>query len=190
MAFSVFGDPVFGLSDGKVAARTAAGTYSSTGVDVMSIQMAGTSLRLLSAELTGDDQITAVASRVIAGELRVRFGGAPIEVLEIITGVASASSIASPNRVRRLRIQGGARMPGFGFVGQGLAEEGLGDQLIFVPYAKVTSDIQFTMNEYGSFQTIEFTAMAVHDEDYGILNLIQRETSIAVVIPPANIGTL
>lgn len=189
MAFSPFGDPVYGLSDGKVATRTGAGSYG-TAVDVMSIQMAGTNLRVQSAELTGDDQITAVAARVIAGQLRIRFGGAPIEVLEIVTGVASASSLTSPNRVRRLRIPGGARMPSFGFVGLSLAEEGGGDQLIFVPNAKITSDIQMSMNEYGGFQVLEFTAMAVADSSYGVVNIIQRETTGAIAIPPANIGTL
>lgn len=189
MAFSAFGDPIFGLSDGAVATRTGAGTYGSL-VDVMSIQVASSTLRIQSGELTGDDRITAVAARALAGQLQIRFGGALLEVLEVITGVASASSLTSPNRVRRLRIPGGQRMPAFGFVGQGLAEEGLGDQLVFVPNCKVTSDIQITMNEFGNFQVVEFTAMAVADSVYGIINVIPRETTGAFTIPPANIGTL
>lgn len=190
MAFSTFGDAIYGLADGKVATRTAPGTYG-TLVDVMSIQVATSTLRIQSGELTGDDRINAVASRAIAGQLQIRFGGALLEVLEVITGVASASSLSSPNRVRRLRIPGGQRMPAFGFIGQGLAEEGLGDQLVFVPNAKVTSDIQLTMNEYGNFQVIEFTAMAVADDTLGIINIVPRETTGAIsVMPPANIGTL
>lgn len=189
MAFSPYGDPVFGLSDGKVAPRTSTGVYG-TAVDVMSIQVASTTLRMQSGELNGDDTINAVAARVLAGQLQVRFGGAVLEVLEVITGVASASSLSSPNRVRRLRVPGGQRMPAFGFIGQGLAEEGLGDQLVFVPNCKVTSDIQITMNEFGNFQIVEFTAMAIHDATLGIINIVPRETTGAFVFPPANIGTL
>jgi len=190
MAFSPFGDPVFGLAHAEVNSYTSTGVYGASPVDVMSVQMVQSGLRIQSGENNGDDQITAIASRVLAGTYQVRFSGAPIEVLSIITGVASASSLSSPNRVRRLRIAGGQRMPYFGLIGQGLAEEGVGDQLIFGPKLKVTSDITMSMNEFGSFQTLEFTAVGISDATLGIFNMIQRETTGAFVWPPANIGTL
>jgi len=189
MPFSAYGDPVYGIADAKVAPYISTGSYG-TAVDVMSVQMVQTRLRIQSAENNGDDQITAIASRTLAAEYQIRFSGAPIDVFEVVTGVASASSLSSPNRVRRLRIPGGQRMPYFGIIGQGLAEEGSGDQLIFGPKLKVMSDIQISMNEFGGFQTLEFTALAVPDSTLGILNLIQRETTGAYVFPPANIGTL
>lgn len=189
MAFSPFGDPVFGLADAQIAPYTSTGVYG-TAVDIMSVQMVQSELRVQSAENNGDDQITAVAARVLAAEFQVRFSGAPIEVLAVITGIAAVSSLSSPNRVRRLRIAGGQRMPWFGLIGQGLAEEGNGDQLIYGPKLKVTSNIRVSMNEFGSFQSLEFTALAISDATLGIINLVQRETTGAYVFPPANIGTL
>jgi hypothetical protein len=47
-----------------------------------------------------------------------------------------------------------------------------------------------TMNEYGGFQVVEFTAMAVADASYGIINIIPRETTGSYTFPPASIGTL
>lgn len=177
---------VFGLADAKVATRTAPDTYG-TAVDVPNVQMMSATMRTISAEATGDDRIVAVASRFIAGQFQVRMQGVDLAALGVITGIDIVATGVTPNLIQTLSFPAGHRLPAFGIVGQGLEEEGLGDQLIFVPNAKVTSDITLGSFEYGNFQTVEFTAMAIDDEDYGAINLIQRETTGAYTIPPAGI---
>ena len=54
--------PQFGLADAKIATWNATNDYG-TEVDVMSVQLLGVTMQTVSADLTGDDQITATASR-------------------------------------------------------------------------------------------------------------------------------
>lgn len=176
----------FGIQDAKIAARTGPDTYG-TAVDVPNIQLMGVTLRVISAEGTGDDRIVVVAARAIAGQMQVRMQGVPLDVLEIVTGV-NAVDVGTPVTSTSLAIPGGQRMPAFGIVGQGLEEEGLGDQLIFVPNAKVTSDITLSTMEYGTLSQVEFTAMAIDDDDYGIINLIERVATGAFTLPPTEVS--
>lgn len=177
----------YGMRDAKVATRNATDDYG-TAVDVPNVQMMNATMRVMSGEATGDDRIVAVASRFIAGQMQIRMQGAPLEALAVVTGIDPIVVGVTPNTVTTLRFPAGHRLPAFGIVGQGLEEEGLGDQLIFVPNAKITSDVTLGGFEYGQFQTVEFTAMAIDDETYGAVNLIQRETTDdAYTLPPANI---
>lgn len=187
MAFDI-GSPQFGLADCKIALWTAAGTYG-TAVDVMSVQLLGTNMDVVSAELTGDDQITAQASRAIAGTVTLRFGGISIAALEVLVGNTATSSIASPNNVKNLRINGGDNMPYIGLIGRAVAEEGSGDFLLYIPKARVMGNITIAQLEYGSFAIPSVELRAVHDASYGIINLITRETAstAALVLPPVNI---
>src|SRR5690606_24639198 len=108
----------------------------------------------------------------------------------VIFGITPIVTGVTPNTVTTIRVPGGTRLPGFGIVGQGLSEESLGDQLIFAPYLKITSDITVMGMEYSNLNVLEFTATAIDDETYGIINLIERETTAALddaVFPPAGI---
>lgn len=154
----------------------------------MSAQMFGSAVDVVSAELVGDDQITAQFSRLIAGEISVRWAGNLLEVLEVLFGVTIVSSGVTPDQVEHLRVVGGSRLPYVGMIGQGLAEEGLGDMLVFVPKLKPTSQIRLTNMEYGAWQIAEFTARAVSDQDWGIVNIVRRETTDdTIVMPPAGL---
>lgn len=192
MPFASFGDPIAGLQDAKIATwvNTAGTTSYGTLQDVMSVQMMGAAVDPVTAELTGDDRITAQFSRLIAGEINVRFAGMLLEVLAIVFGITTVASGTTPSQVQHFRIVGGQRLPYFGMIGQGLAEEGLGDMLVFVPKIKVTSQIRLTNMEYGAWQICEFTARAVDDQDWGIINIVRRETTGAFVMPPAGLVSL
>ena len=85
MGFDSYGAPQFGLNDVKVATWNATDDYD-TAVDVPSVQLMGTTLQTVSAQLEGDDEITASAARAIGGEVRVRFGSISIAALEIMLG--------------------------------------------------------------------------------------------------------
>lgn len=183
------GGPQFGLADVKIATWNADGSYGSV-VDVPSAQAFNVTTRVASAELTGDDSITAVASRIIGANLQIRNGSLTIAVLEVLFGVTATSSVASPNNVKNLRISDGLRLPHFGAIGKVLAEEGDGDTWVFLPKCRITSDINLLNASYGSFVVPEMTAACVADGDYEIVNLVIHETATAItVMPPANIPT-
>lgn len=187
MSFDAYGAPTFGLRDVKVAAWNATNDYG-TEVDVPSVQMMGTTLQQVAAQLEGDDSITATASRAIGGQVQLRFGSVSLAALEVMLGQAATSSVASPNQVKQLKISGGDTMPYFGIVGQAYAEEGDGDLHVFIPKCKITGDIQLANLQYGQFAIPEMTIQAVDDATYGIVNLVEHQTATAVAIPPANIA--
>ena len=186
MGFDSYGAPQFGLNDVKIATWTATDTYA-TAVDVPSVQLMGAVLQIISAQLEGDDTITATAARAIGGEVRIRFGSVNMAALEVLLGNTATSSVSTPNEVKQLKLAGGDNMPYFGIVGRALAEEGIGDFQVFMPKVRITSDITLATLEYGAFAIPEFTAQAVNDTTYGILSVIEHEAPTTIVIPPINI---
>ena len=128
------GSPQFGLADGKVAVWTATDTYGAV-TDVMSIQMAQTTLQFVNAVLNGDDQITATASNLIGAQLQFRFGGLNPSMLAVITG----KSVTTISSVNQLQYKGGDKMPYFGLIVKALSAE-TGDTWIFLPKCKIMSD--------------------------------------------------
>lgn len=189
MAFDAYGDAAFGVRDCKVARYSKTDTYDEE-VDVMGIQMFASTMVPVSAELPGDDRIIAVNSIMTTGRIRMRFAGAPVTVLAAVMGLTPSSSLVSPNQVKTLQVPGGHKLPYFGVIGQSVSAEGVGAQEVFVPKCKIMSEIQATMNEYGSFQTLEFEVQAVDDETYGLINIIQTESVRQLTIPPLNIATV
>lgn len=175
----------YGIQDAVVATRNGPDDYG-TAVDVPFIQMMNVAMRVISAEGTGDDRIVVVASRIIAGQGQCRMQGVPLEALEVVLGMDIDETGTTPDVIKTLPIVAGARLPAFGIIGQGLEEEGLGDQLLFVPNAKITSDVTLGAMEYGTLSSVEFTFMAIDDGEYDILNLIHRETTGAYTLPPAH----
>lgn len=177
----------FGLNDAKVATWNSAGSYG-TLYDVPSIQSLQTTLQFSQAQLTGDDQITASASRAIGGQAKVRFGGLHFDALGVIMGI-TATTISS---VYQFAMAGGRRMPYFGIIGKALLEEPVDHDLwLFLPKCKLMSDFVIMQNEYGAFTIPEVTVQIVPDTSYGIFNEIEHLTSTSItVMPPANIATV
>ena len=177
------GSPQFGLADGKVAVWTATDTYGAV-TDVMSIQMAQTTLQFVNAVLNGDDQITATASNLIGAQLQFRFGGLNPSMLAVITG----KSVTTISSVNQLQYKGGDKMPYFGLIVKALSAE-TGDTWIFLPKCKIMSDFTLMQAEYGTFTTPELTVQCVTDETWGLANVITHPTDVAItVMPPANIA--
>jgi hypothetical protein len=187
MGFDSFGAPTFGLNDVKIATWNSTNSYG-TAVDVPSVQLMGAIMRVVTAQLEGDDKITATASRAIGGQSQIRFGSVSIAALEVMIGNSSTASGSTPNQQDHLKISGGDNMPYFGICGKALAEEGSGDLHVFLPKVKITSDVTLASLEYGNFAIPELTVEAVDDATYGIINLVEHETAAAVAIPPTNIS--
>jgi hypothetical protein len=186
MAFDNYGAPQFGLNDCKVATWTATDTYG-TEVDVPSVQMMGTSLQQVSAQLEGDDQITDTQSSVTGVEVRLRFGSVSLAALEVILGQAISSSGSTPNRVSQIKLGGSDKMPYFGICGAANATQGTGDTHVFIPKAKVMGNVALTSMEYGQYAIPELTVFGVNDTTYDAMVLIEHETATAVAIPPTNV---
>jgi autotransporter translocation and assembly factor TamB len=184
MAFDSFGAPQFGLQDVQIATWNATDDYGAE-VDVPSVQLMGTTLSQVSAQLEGDDTITATAARAIGGEVRLRFGSISIAALEIILGNTSTASGAVQDH---LKISGADNMPYIGICGKALAEEGSGDTHVFIPKCKLTGDLTIAQLEYGQFAIPEATIAIVDDATYGLINVIEHSTDTAVAIPPTNIS--
>lgn len=181
------GSPQYGLADTKVQTWASAGTYSGTLTDIMSVQMVGFTLQQISAQLTGDDQITATDTRAIGGQVQMRFGGINLTALAIILGKA----LTTISSVNQQGIQGGHRMPYFGLLARVLAAEALGNTMLYVPKCKLVGDFQISMLEYGTFAIPEVTVQCVADASYGIYNLITHPTDVAItVMPPLNIAVV
>ncbi len=187
MGFDEYGAPQFGLQDVKIANWVSAGSYG-TAVDVPSVQLYGAILSIVSAQLEGDDQITATAARAIGGESRLRFGSVSIAALEILLGNVSVVSGVTPNAQDELRVVGGDNMPYFGICGKALAEEGAGDLHVFLPKVRIMQDVELATLQYGQFAIPELTVTGVTDASYGIINLIEHETTVDVAIPPVGIS--
>lgn len=188
MAFEQ-GGPPFGLNDCAIAAYTATNTYGNE-VDVYSVQALNVTMRTVQAELNGDDKITAVASRPIAAQITFRFGGVSLAALEVMTGNTATSSVASPNNIKNFRLTGGEDMPYFGLIGKALGADAAGQVEVFIPKCKIMGDVNLVQLEYGTFSINEVTVMAVPDDTYGLINIIEAEATRALAIPPLNIPTI
>lgn len=185
MAFDQ-GAPQFGINDCKIQNWASAGTYDGSITDVMSIQMMGVTMQQVSAQLTGDDQITATDARAIGGQVQMRFGGLNLDSLAIMLGIA----VTTISSVDQVQIVGSDVMPYFGIIGKYNAAEGGGDTWVYCPKGKIVSDFTLIQGEYGQFAIPEVTVQLVSDSSYGIINLITHATALAVtVMPPANIAT-
>lgn len=80
---------------------------------------------------------------------------------------------------------GGDSLPYIGICGKANAEEGTGDTHVFIPKCKIMSDVTLAEFQYGQFAIPELELEIVDDATYGILQVIEHTTQIAVAIPPA-----
>jgi len=188
MSIFDFGALSYGLRDCKVAINNLDGTFG-TAVDVPSVALYVANLQTVNAQLEGDDSITATAARIISAQVTFRFGSADLDLLAILTGQSVDNSGTTPNRRRQLDISA-LRLPYFGISGKADAEEGAGDNHIFVPKVKITEGFEIRL-EYNTFAAPEITAVAVGDINFldsgslaSIIQVVQYEALTAVALPP------
>lgn len=186
-----FGAPQFDLDDAKIAIWNGDGTYG-TALDVPSVQIVGGAIQNRQGTLSGDGYITATAAKIQAAQVQFRFGGLSQEVLEIVTGKAVESSGTTPNRIKYTRWGGGQPMPYFSLCARTLAAEGTGDTHIFFPKLKAMDGFEIRFEEE-AFSIPEISCMSLPDSNWTtggrplLAVLVEHETAVAVVIPPANI---
>lgn len=181
--FDPFGSPQFGLSDVKVAKNNLDGSFGAA-VDVPSVQLLGLQLQTTNAELTGDDIITAVHSKIIGGQATIRWGSVAFEVLEVLTNLTTESGNTTPNQYRRMRITA-YQAQYFAICGKVNAVEGSGCFIMFAPLVKLMEG--FTVEaQYGQFIIPNVTARFLVDTNYNntAVEFDEYESDQTVVIPP------
>jgi hypothetical protein len=187
MPLFTFGGPQFGLKDAKVATNLLNGSYG-TNYDVPSVQLLSAQLNTTTAQLEGDDEITATAAKTISATVTLRFGSVPFEVFATLTG-QTIESTATPGNRRRMSFSG-RKMPYFGVCGKSEAAESDGETHMFIPKCKITEGFEIRF-EYGAFSIPELSCMAVVDPNFTdpdgnneIIQLLEYDESIAVALPP------
>lgn len=157
--FDLYGGPQFGIKDLKVATWVGDGTWG-TAADVPSVSRLSVTLQTQSGELTGDDEITAVHSKIIGGQFQMTYGSFSMNAMDVITGEASTSSGGD-----RAQAFGNKNFPYFGICAQVEAVEGVGDMWIFIPKAKIQEGFT-AMFQYNQFTIPEINGRFLIDKVY------------------------
>lgn len=187
--FDIWGGPQFGMRDTKVAKWNGNGTWG-TPVDIPSIQQINAQVQTQTAQLTGDDRITATHAKVIGGQVTFQHGSFSMNVMDVISGDSSASSGTTPNRTRRLAL-GNKNFPYFGLCCAVDAVEGVGDMWIFLPKVKLTQGFN-AQAQYGQFMIPSLTAEFLIDDFYVVngeakcIDFLMHETITQIsTFPPS-----
>jgi hypothetical protein len=157
------GAPQFGLRRAKIGTWDGDGTYSNIR-NVPSVQVLSSSIETVTAQLEGDDRITATAAVAISGTVTLRMGSVDNRLLAVLAGSDHTSSGAGVNHFDVLLVTA-KNFPYVGVVGQSRAAEGGGDTHLFIPKLKCTEGFEVRF-EYGQFSIPEVTLSAVPDENF------------------------
>lgn len=187
MAADAYSKYSFSFHDAKIATWTATATYG-TAVDVDAVKMVDCIFNFISGEAQGDDAIVGLASILISVKGKIQFTGVSIAVLEVLLGLTSTSSVASPNAIQQFKATAGKLMPYFGLTGMSLSADA-GGQEYFFPKLKIMGDVNLASMGFGTFGTTEVPFEGIADGTYDLFNLIKQQTAIlTAAVPPANIA--
>lgn len=167
---SVGGDKPFGLNDLKVT-----NLAGDTQVDLPSARVFGFKPVFTTAELTGDDRIVSVASRMAKIEWELEAGGIDLDALAIITGWTVSSSGSTPNQQEELQFDGGDCNPYFKIYGKALGDICTDDIHVLLWKAKLL-DMDGRLED-GQFFITKCSGVAVDDGTHGCMEIIQHETA-------------
>ena len=151
--------------------------------------MLSSSVETVSAQLEGDDRITATATVAISGTVTLRMGSVDNRVIAVLAGAEHSS--AGGYSILKVTAK---NFPYIGVVGQSRAAEGGGDTHLFIPKLKCTEGFEVRF-EYGQFSIPEITLTAVPDDNFLdeandplLFGLVGHETATTDVdLPPSEI---
>jgi hypothetical protein len=191
MGFDI-GGPQYGLRDGKIGEWQGDGSYDNV-TDVFSIQVMSIRGEVTSADLDGDDGITATASRLKKGTVTLKMGSIHMDAIGMFLPGTSGES-GAPGSTRKVLTISNRRAPYIGAAGQSMAEEGSGDTQFFVPKMKVSQPFELKFeNDTFSIPEIQFTAVLdenFEDEDGNpaLFHIIENETAGTITtLPPTGV---
>jgi hypothetical protein len=183
--WGAFGEPGFGLNDGKLDTFVTASSYGGSPIDIPSIRVLEWTQEFQTAVLEGDDRITASASRIIRGGVTLTMGGiapANLAVLAMILGLNVGTGGTGDTAYAVLRVK--SPTPCYvALCGRALNAEG-GDGHLFLPKIMVTGISGIRM-EFGAFSMPEMTFDVLDDGgDIGFGEIVLHKVAKAVTIGP------
>ena len=170
---SVGGDKPFGLNDVKVT-----DIAGSTQVDLPSARVFAFKPVMTSAEMTGDDKVVAVASRMSKAEWELESGGIDLDALAVITGWSVTSTGSTPNQIDTFQMDGGDCMPWFKIYGRSLGDDCTDDIHVLLDKVKCM-EMEGKLQD-GEFYITKCSGVAINDGSNGVLRIIQHETAEAL----------
>jgi hypothetical protein len=174
----------FGVRRAIIAVWNGDGSYDDA-VHVPGIKTVSIQSNTTNAQQEGDDQILAVASKIVSGTVNWTQARISFEVLNVILN----QTIQSGSSFKALKVTNKkSRYFGLAFVVD--EAEGDGDVHIFVPKMKLQESLSLNFG-YGEFTSPEATFMAVLDSHWAdedgdpcLFYPIQHEDRQTLVIPP------
>lgn len=155
------GGPQYDVDDVKIFRNNGDGTFGPL-VDVPSVDLFVSTIRMKSAEMRGDARITAIASQAEAAEVQIRMGSFSIAAYEVIFGSTSATSGSGSTEKLELEVTASQVMPYFGVIARSLGGESSGGTLMFLPYMKIMQPVSVRV-EYNTFSMPEVNGLALGD---------------------------
>jgi len=131
--------------------------------------------RYQTGEATGDDKLNAIASTLLAIDWELEAKGISLEARAIITGRTLTTAGATPNEVKSMVDDGGARLPYFKIYGKSLGD-GDDDIHVLLYKCKCTEGAEETLS-YGEFAGPTYKGIAVDDNVNGVRKVIINETA-------------
>jgi hypothetical protein len=167
---SVGGDKPFGINDIQIA-----DSAGETQADLPAARVLAFNPRIISAELSGDDQIKAVASRLQAVDWELEAGGVDLDVVAIMSGYTVGSSGTTPNQSEWIQWDGGQCFPYFQIFGKALGVDCDDDFHVYIYKAKIT-EWEGRLQD-GQFYISRCRGMAIDDGTNGVMRIVQQETA-------------
>jgi hypothetical protein len=164
-----FGDKPYGLHDVKVT------PVSGSQKDFPIAQSLKFGIRVLSGELSGDDQLVAVAANVEAIDWELEAGGISLDAYGIMMGMTPTTSDTTPSAYYTLAVASAARLPYFKIYGKSLGD-GTDDIHVKIPKAKITDTIEGTLAG-GEFMVTSCKGIGVADTNGHCVIIVQNETA-------------
>lgn len=168
----------FSLQQCQIAANNLDGTFG-TAYQLESTKTLTMAQKFVSDKARGNARITALAAQTESYDVGLDTAGIDNDALAVLFGTTAVDS----NDGNVLSISN-ILTPYFGLVGQAFPD-GDGDFLVFFPYCKVTSDMNFKF-EYGKIVVPQFKAEAIEGSAFPyIVNYYERpDGEAAITFPP------
>lgn len=131
--------------------------------------------RLRSAEAQGDDKLGGVVTVFDAIEWELEWSSLPLEALALMAGTSTSTTGTTPNQVKRLGHEGGARYPYFKIYGKSLGE-GDDDVHCIIYKAKATEGLDGSF-KYGEIGKPTVKGIGIDDGTNGVYDWVQNETA-------------
>lgn len=175
----------FGLRDVKLF-PIASGDTLGTAVDLPNSRTFSFSETADSAELRGDDGVTAVHDSAPTVNWDLESGGLPLEAIKVMYGGYIKESGVTPNIIKTYQKADTDARAYFAAVGQAISDSG-GDVHMVVYKCKATGDLSGSLADQNFWLTGASGRGIARTTDRVVWEFIQHETAVAVSTAPVPI---